>query len=169
MSNSTPDQLLPFFKINKTPLMKKLVTLILFLSIISLQIKAQQVTEKEALQVAGNFLQLQPNELHRQMAADFNSESPSAQPFYLYTFDPQGFIVISAKKFLPPVIAYSFNSNPDPEGRFVAFLKQDLSNRLANQPSTSAQEKSYVKQLWNLYSGVSRKSPLFQLDPGCSI
>ena len=54
--------------------------------------------------------------------------------FYLFQLSPMGYMIVPGTTELPPVLAYSFMDEPDPEGKLVSLVKADLTFRLQYQP-----------------------------------
>ncbi len=73
--------------------------------------------------------------------------------YYIFELSPNGYIVVTANKKLPPVIAYSFLNNYESiEGKHFLenFLKADLQNRLSYAHLISPLVISKREALWNL-------------------
>jgi len=81
---------------------------------------------------------------------------------YLCTLHPAGFMVISAREELPPVVFYSFTGCPDPEGRLLSLLRTDLSLRLQYQPETTT---ICNRQSWKQLESGEKRTVLFQQWP----
>lgn len=92
--------------------------------------------------------------------------SDSGQPlFYEIELSPAGYFIISANKSLPPVIAYSYTGNPDPEGKFLNFVKADLTRRIKNIDKISYTQSIKINEQWaELNSGYKTKK-VFQQWP----
>jgi len=52
--------------------------------------------------------------------------------FYSFSFNPKGYIIVSADTDLPPVIAYSYTNDLDTEGKLIEIIKADLVLRSEN-------------------------------------
>lgn len=91
--------------------------------------------------------------------------SENAVQVYVYSLEPQGFIIVSGRYELPPVIAYSFTDNMDKENRLINLVRKDIGNRIDNLPLSP---ESIVKQnltSWNSLLINPGKSPSFQQWP----
>jgi hypothetical protein len=73
--------------------------------------------------------------------------------FYIFHIDPQGFIITSSNYNLPPIIAYSFNSNFEIKDNKVFFdlLKTDISLRLNNIDKIPDYIINERESKWNIY------------------
>jgi len=111
---------------------------------------AKQVNQTEASTIAKNYLEKfgKSENFSLQTCHEINSENIVL--CYLFDILPQGFIVISANTFLPPVIAYSFENNyitTSETNPLLNLLKTDLTSRL-NYVSNSGQlvaQKNEIK------------------------
>ena len=56
----------------------------------------------------------------------------SNELFFIVNLIPKGFIIISADYNLPPIIAYSLNSNIDKDNLLIELIKGDINLRLEN-------------------------------------
>lgn len=83
-------------------------------------------------------------------------------PFYLFRLHPCGYVIVPAIADLPPVLAYSYNSNPDDEGMLISLVKADLSNRVLSQSDAGRQRN---QMLWDQKIKKPGRSPLFQQWP----
>jgi len=68
--------------------------------------------------------------------------------FYFFPLNPSGYIIVAADYQLPPVIAYSFTNNTDPEGRLLQLLSYDLSLRQKALEQLPASIKAKRKAAW---------------------
>ena len=86
--------------------------------------------------------------------------------FYAVSLSPAGYMIIAADDDLPPVIAYSFQDNLDPEGQLSGILKQDIALRLANIDKIPVQIIEKRKKQWKLLTeGNSKVSIVTQQWP----
>lgn len=85
---------------------------------------------------------------------------------YINNLYPEGYIVTTVNKKLPPVIAYSYKNNVDTEGKFFNLLITDLEYRTGNIPNIPENilNKRYQTRM-NLISGTQSKDPLFDQWP----
>jgi len=101
---------------------------------------AEFVEINTARQVAENKIDLKaPNSgFTIKFEKAFYTEGETQVLFYVFELNPQGYMVISADTDLPPVIAYSFNSNNTASGNLqnplIELLLADLQNRMKNIP-----------------------------------
>ena len=71
---------------------------------------------------------------------------------YFFDLLPQGYIVVSAYKILPPVLAYSFTSSfPKENNPFYDLIKADIKLRLTYFSEISETIKNENQNLWNSY------------------
>lgn len=93
--------------------------------------------------------------------------------FYVFEFNPTGYMVISAETNLPPVIVYSFNSeftiNGKEENPLVKMLNVDLKFRLDNISKLPESELNQREMEWkNLFLNelyLTSKTPFEQWPP----
>jgi hypothetical protein len=87
----------------------------------------------------------------RTFSSALTVESPVSRPVlaYIFPLNPRGFVVVSGDDRLPPVLAYSYQSEwlpADPRGNPLMYLiVTDLENRLAN-PDPEAEREN--RTLW---------------------
>ena len=93
---------------------------------------------------------------------EFYQDPAGSGLVFLFHLSPQGYMVVPGKMELPPVLAYSFTNDPDPEGRLVSLVKADLLLRLKYQPETM---KERNRQAWETIGENQATSPLFQQWP----
>lgn len=84
---------------------------------------------------------------------------------YFYHLSPQGFIIVSGRYELPPVIAYSYSNNPDNENRIVNMVTIELSNQINNLSNYPDSEKNKIINSWKQIDDHSVKGPKFQQWP----
>lgn len=117
-------------------------------------LSAESVDVHKAKQVAENKLELlkPSSECIIISEKSFFVEGLNHPLFYVFELDPQGYIVISAETDLPPIIAYSFESNYSIPGNhhnpLDKLLKADLQNRLKNIPNIPDEIISERKLEW---------------------
>ncbi|HCX59620.1 MAG TPA: hypothetical protein DG355_03055, partial [Candidatus Cloacimonas sp.] len=87
--------------------MKKLLCLVLILS--ALAIGAKTVSETRARTLAQSILSAQNISLQIDKCEVIRQEQGDLA--YIYGLKPQGYIVISARESLPPLMAYSLDSD----------------------------------------------------------
>jgi hypothetical protein len=81
---------------------------------------------------------------------------------FLFHLSPKGYMVVTVNYELPPVLAYSFTNDPDPEGRLIGLAMADLLLRLKYQPEAM---KSRNRLLWEMVGENQAKSQPFQQWP----
>ncbi len=90
---------------------------------------------------------------------------------YAFDLDPAGYIVVTASSALPPVIAYSFESNfgtLEPDNPLFELLKEDLSERIEISKTPGSFIVSQNKDRWKTILNiklVSGSDPLFEQWP----
>ena len=82
--------------------------------------------------------------------------------FFLFRLVPQGYMIVSGKMELPPVLAYSFTDDPDAEGRLVSLARADLTFRLQYQTTDRVLRNI---RLWDRFGEDPPKWPMFQQWP----
>lgn len=91
----------------------------------------------------------------------FNSYSDDPL-FFAFQLEPVGFMIISANRLLPPVVAYSLTSNYKSEefeeSALVDLMRNDLSQRLLNIDKMSISRRESRKLLWNQLTNTSSKA-----------
>jgi hypothetical protein len=89
---------------------------------------------------------------------------------YIFTLAPHGYVVVAADDGLPPVIAYSLESEyPDdarPDNPLVQLLAADLRHRLAALSTLDATEVAVRRRAWSdLRGGAPRRDDRFEQWP----
>ena len=112
---------------------------------------ASTVEPAKAIQMAQ--MQLQRLDAgDRILAAGISLEADGILLAYIYPLEPQGYIVISAQSDLPPVLAYSLESDyldSEIDNPLANLLRKDLSNRMQNIAMQSQAEKAIIVKAWN--------------------
>ena len=125
---------------------KTLLIFLLFIVCIPLFSQTVDVTtaEKAALQkIAGTA---QKNIIIGQTDTYYyNGDTPL---FYFFRLSPSGYVVVAADYQLPPVIAYSYTNNADPEGQLLQLLRSDIRFRMQALPQLPATIKAKRKAAW---------------------
>ena len=93
---------------------------------------------------------------------DLYRDSTGSALVFLFHLSPRGYLIVSGKSELPPVIAYSFTDDPDPEGRLLSLVLVDLSLRLQHQSNAM---KTRNRKAWDRIGANQAESPLFQQWP----
>ncbi|HRY32779.1 MAG TPA: C10 family peptidase [Bacteroidales bacterium] len=110
---------------------------------------AGSIDQKQAENQAAAFIRLHNVSQSNRIVHTDKLTSPDDKAIgYLFTLSPHGFVVISGDDRLPPVIAYSFDNEPDDQGRFRGLLIKDLGNRIANLKLESGEHKEENRQAW---------------------
>jgi len=124
-------------------------------------IAAQNIIIDDATQACSNFIfKNGESDLTISNTPDiiWSEQHPLA---YIFNFHPQGYVVVSANASLPPVIAYSFESNfgkLNPDNPLYSILLADLKNRLIYAKTENENYANKNRQLWETVS-----SETFQL------
>ena len=85
---------------------------------------------------------------------------------YAFSCDPSGYVVVSADDRLIPVIAYSDNSEFEPDSPISELIKNDLESRLSNIDKMDNDAADKVKMRWlDLLSDNTPKPKLDQWPP----
>lgn len=90
---------------------------------------------------------------------------------YAFNLDPEGYVVVAASTGLPPVIAYSFESNfgdLNNDNPFYEILKADLSKRMTYSSTPGNFSISQNEKLWEVILNdgfISKADPLFEQWP----
>jgi hypothetical protein len=84
--------------------------------------------------------------------------APERQPLaYVFALEPTGYVVVAADDELPPVIAYSLESDypgdAGTENPLLQLLTADLHNRLAALPMIEAADAAARRQAWSELTG----------------
>ncbi|MFH2144186.1 MAG: C10 family peptidase [Bacteroidota bacterium] len=88
---------------------------------------------------------------------------------YIYSLTPTGYVVVTAIDDLPPVIAYSYNTEIDSESKLYNILKKDIKLRIDNLdriPAEITDERNHLKNL--LISGSYSNDRYDQWPPAGS-
>jgi hypothetical protein len=89
---------------------------------------------------------------------------------YIFALEPPGYVVVSADDELPPVIAYSLESEypetAEADNPLFQLLTADLRNRLAALPTLAPAEAMTRRQVWSeLTDGTPRRGDRWQQWP----
>jgi hypothetical protein len=116
-------------------------------------------TLDDALSYAGTF-QLRNENLITKGEAKAVSQSMSVgvgkPDFHIINYTSGGFVIISADKRIPPVIAYSDDSEFDFEGEFPPGLQMwmdNVSQNVKNKRAENAELDASTTALWNAFTG----------------
>lgn len=98
-----------------------------------------------------------------QVQAQAENATSGGQLAYIFPLKPRGYVVVSAQRGLPPVIAHSYTSDfdwtEDPENHLLTLLRMDLTSRgeaLASAPEVRARGVSEYQEAWDeLASGAA--------------
>lgn len=133
--------------------MKNLVFVLFFLSIVSL-IWAQSIPEPQARSIAQAWLNRLGSVAHIQGYTDLYQENKDSLA-RVYHIHPQGFIVVTTDRKLPPIVAYSLDSNFEDSDQHPAsaLLANQLELRL-NLPASYTE--AAIQQRHNLLNGLTR-------------
>ncbi|MEI7983743.1 MAG: C10 family peptidase, partial [Bacteroidota bacterium] len=85
--------------------------------------------------------------------------------FYFVQLIPQGFIVVSASRDLPPVIAYSYNATTGHTSDYIRFVTSDLEKRMISLRELPIEILEKRHALWTHYLTGMSGQPAFQQWP----
>jgi len=131
--------------------MKKIFTSLFFLLITLNFVLADSVSKSEAQKIAENFYSAQlSNKSVAFSVSEVNTfEFEGATTLYIFSFSPNGFVIVSAEDKAYPIIGYSLTNpvgsginNPSVINRFELYSKQ------INQTKIQKSQNSEVKQQW---------------------
>ncbi len=152
--------------------MKRLTLFVLISIAVCTSTFAQYIVYDDAVKAAENkIVFLDKNHSHSIMGGVNIFEDQNNQPlFYVFDLLPSGYIVVTSRRELPPVIAYSFlnnfvdgNNAPNP---LKDLLLADIENRIEAIGEMHKKDIAKRKQEWeDLLSGVDNKNMLFQQWP----
>lgn len=144
----------------------KFLLIILLLSGISLL--AQPVSMEKARLVATTAISLYSGNDqvgHRVQKMTLYHDSDNLPLFYFSDLYPRGYLMISARYDLPPLIAYSFNDQADEDGRLINFVRSDLSLRVKNSQELPENMIQNRRKIWEKLDGSVRHNPGFKQWP----
>ncbi|NOU17654.1 MAG: T9SS type A sorting domain-containing protein [Bacteroidales bacterium] len=134
--------------------MKKTFTILLLLLLIVKFTSADSVDKKDAQRVAENFIRAQISEKGTNLTVSNIStfEFQGETTMYIISFNPMGFVVVSADDRANPIIGYSTTNsvgdglnNPSVTNRFELYSKQ------INETKLQKAQNIEVKQRWENY------------------
>lgn len=131
-------------------MMKRFALLSLLALILGL-LAAAEVAPSRALQMAER--QLMRLNAGDRSPADCNLVQDAGKTLaYVYPLEPKGFIVISGRDELPPLLAYSLDSNyldSETDNPLLRLLESDLPKRLKSADLLPESEKQKIARNWN--------------------
>jgi len=143
--------------------MKHLITILVFAVIFSTSVFSQSIDIVKAEIAANTKLNSAGTEGKYNIRNHIlYLDAKGSGLFFLFSLEPKGYIIIPGKMELPPVLAYSFTDDPDPEGRFVSLVQADLTFRVKNQTLDVIERN---RMAWNNIPEHLSKAPLFQQWP----
>jgi len=126
------------------------------------------VTEKTALQVARNFITVNPAPMIKDAKGNTWRAKEKVKQFknsegallaYVVDLEPRGYIIVPANNALEPVIAFStesnFENNLDSENHLTLLLSQDIPAQVKNQAKLTSDYKTKVRTKWSTLSSSS--------------
>ena len=150
--------------------MKRLTLFVLISIAFCTSTFAQYIVYDDAVKAAeSKIIFLDKNHSHSIMGGVNIFKDHNNQPlFYVFDLVPSGYIIVTSRKELPPVIAYSFlnkfvdgNNAPNP---LKDLLLADIEDRIKVIGMMHEKDITKRKQEWeDLLSGVDNKNMLFQL------
>lgn len=84
---------------------------------------------------------------------------------YVFPLKPQGYMIVSARYELPPVLAYSYTDNLDFENRLINMIKDGLTMIMSDLYNIPELEKTQNLAKWDILINNTPKSTLFQQWP----
>lgn len=127
--------------------MKKLVYILILFLIFCLPVFSQPIDLLKAEEVVNSRIKdAGLDEQFNILSHDLCLDSTGSGLVFLFHLSPRGYMFVSGKIELPPVIAYSFTNDSDPEGRLVSLVKADLMLRLKFQPEVL---KTRNREMWD--------------------
>ncbi len=148
--------------------MKTRTILLLICLFVVIRLFAQTIPEDQARIAASTSIAIYSPEEERTPtvnAVNLFLAADNTPLFYVYRLLPRGYVIISALYDLPPVIAYSFSGITDPEGRFLDFVRWDLTLRMKNIPEIPVKMLEKRHNQWNLLLTGSDHKRVFQQWP----
>ena len=152
--------------------MKKLILIILISITFGTNPIAQTINYADAVMAAENkIILLGKNHSHSFMGDVNIFKGQTNQPlFFVFELKPSGYMVVTSRKELPPVIAYSFRNNFIDDNNIQNPLKDlliaDIEARITSIDIMHKKTIEKRKLEWeNLLSGVDNKNMMFQQWP----
>jgi len=148
--------------------MKKFLTTVIFgilLSGLSQSINGQSVSNEDALTVASNFIKNRAPQTRAMQASPLLNQQ--TQLAWIIDLEPQGFMIISNSELMPPVLAFSTESNfkdGDIWETLIPILVHDYSIRLQYVVSDKAAMAENAAQ-WNELLLSSYQNPKLEQWP----
>ncbi len=142
-----------------------LILLSFFLLAAAERSTAQSISRDEALRVANNYLQIR----HPNQSSVFTEALTAGNDslVWLIHCEPRGFVIVSTTTNLPPIVAWSDESNFG-EGEawtsFLPLLIKDLKLR-KQYVSLEDDEVSRNHDTWNFWMNPATEKPLFEQWP----
>lgn len=142
--------------------MKPFLPLLLLLSM-SMAGLSQNVSLTEATRAARlKMTRFQPDPSYRIAGTECVTGTHGETLFYLFDLEPAGYVVVSGRCELPPVIAYSFTSNAGPGNLLKELVSADLTLRLQHTPPAALERN---RQQWEKLSVRLEPDTVFQQWP----
>ncbi|MGD9493644.1 MAG: C10 family peptidase [Bacteroidales bacterium] len=138
--------------------------ILFLLGMISLSVSAQQISIIKAETTANEFFS--QNKLGCTIQGVFpRLDSSGDTLYYIVNAAPHHYVIVSASKYVSPVIAWSATSLFDESMPFAQILDKDISNRIGKASLLTNQHKNIIANQWNqLCDGISQ-SPKLQYWP----
>jgi hypothetical protein len=122
--------------------------------------KADEVTKNEARKVALNCFYEKTNNYENPIVFEdiiineiFEKKLNDSPVYYTFTFEPKGFVIVSAEDVYTPIIAYSiegFYSEIDQPKSFIAHMNQ-YAEQINYIRENGIDAEKEIKSLWNYY------------------
>jgi len=147
----------------------RIVIVLGLLLALPLSLQAAPVEAPVARGIAAAFLE--KLDAHEAGIARVSAVAEGSHPLaYIFALEPVGYVVVAADDELPPVIAYSleseYPSDAGAENPLLRLLMADLRSRLAALPMLEARVVEAGRQAWSdLAAGASRRDERFEQWP----
>jgi hypothetical protein len=122
-----------------------------FFCMVALPSNARTITQDEATTAAGHHLVKLGKSLDYSLKTAGLIRHDDLTYGYVFELNPQGYIIVSSETGLPPVIAYSFESNfgdPDPSNPLFRLITRDLTGRMKRQTLSITPERQKNEESW---------------------
>lgn len=137
---------------------------LLLLGFISLSVSAQQISPMKAETTANEFFS------QNKLGCTIQTITPRLDSsgdtlYYIVNATPHHYVIVSASKYVSPVIAWSSTSQFDASKPFAQILDNDVASRINNASLLSGQNKSVISNQWNMLNDGMVQSPKLQYWP----
>ncbi|KAF5053522.1 Peptidase C10 family protein [anaerobic digester metagenome] len=138
--------------------------MIILLAMISLSATAQQISLKKAETTANEFFsQNKLNCAIQTITPRLDSSGDTL--YYIVNAAPHHYVIVSASKYVSPVIAWSSTSQFDASMPFAQILDSDIASRINSASLLTGQNKNTISNQWNQLCDGIAQSPKLQYWP----